>query len=89
MGRLLSLGSALGTALVGRLLSLGSALGTALVGRLLSLGSALGTALVGRLLSLGSIVVSRYGLGAYYKPHLQLQEVCLHNGKQRLLDQGH
>ena len=50
MGRLLSLGSALGTALVGRLLSLGSALGTALVGRLLSLGSALGTALVGRLL---------------------------------------
>ena len=44
MGRLLSLGSALGTALVGRLLSLGSALGTALVGRLL-MGSALGSAL--------------------------------------------
>ena len=65
---------------LGVLLSLGSALGAALYkvlvsGRLLSLGSALGTALVGRLLSLGSIVVSRYGLGAYSKPHLQLQEV--------------
>ena len=67
---------------MGRLLSLGSALGTALVGRLLSLGSALGAALVGRLLSLGSIVASRNGLGAYSKPHPQLQEVCLHNGKQ-------
>ena len=74
---------------LGVLLSLGSALGAALVGRLLSLGSALVTALVGRLLSLGSIVVSRNGLGAYSKPHIQLQEVCLHNGKQRLLDQGH
>ena len=44
---------------------------------------------LGVLLSLGSIVVSRNGLGAYSKPHLQLQEVCLHIGKQRLLDQGH
>ena len=66
MGRLLSLGSALGTALVGRLLSLGSAL---VVSRR-PLG-ALGTALVG---SCYHWVVSAE-MGRCYAS-VKLQEVC-------------